>query len=215
MNSISHSRIAVNLRLYEFVKEPVFNYYYCSMKGKKIKIGFDLDGVLLDHKNNRLKAAEMLGYKDFSERTPVEEFKSRMLASDYEKMQEYFYDEATPDIMSGVEELWKELGDCELYIISRRRKLGSRAEALKRLGKNINFVPENVFFVEKDEDKNRVIKKFGIDIFIDDRLSILETIDSAERFLFDEFGVYKTQKLGDITVVHSHKELLEIFLKIG
>ncbi len=183
------------------------------MKDKKIKIGFDLDGVLIDHKKNRVKAAHFLGYDNVSESMAVREIKTLIPEMDYKKIQEYLYDEATSeaDIMVGVKKLWEGLeGICDLYIISRRPKLNSQKEALELLNKEINFSKKNVFFVARDKDKNKIIKKFGIDVFLDDKLSVLEFIETAERFLFDEYRVYKEKKIGGITVVYSHGEFLDL-----
>ena len=95
-------------------------------ENKKI-IGFDMDGVIVDHTNNKIRAAKKFGILLKKEQTPsilVKEFFSSL---DYEKFKNYFYEEMAethpPKLMSGVK---KVLGlikknDIPFYLISRQK----------------------------------------------------------------------------------------------
>jgi len=131
---------------------------------KKIKkrVGFDLDGVLADHEENKEKTGgnKKIYYGELS---------------------------LTAGVIKGAKETVEELAkDCELFVISRRVP-ENREFARKWLEEHFDFPPENVFFVDKDEEKAEIIKKMGIGFFIDDRTEVLNAIkEPTKKFLFEE-----------------------------
>jgi len=141
---------------------------------KKVKkrIGFDLDGVLADHKENRKAIMQKLGC-----------FKNDG------RIRDYIYGMASLDagVMKGAKETIQKLTqDFDLFIISRRGP-ANRKYGKEWLKKHFNFPEENIFFVDKNKDKAEVIKKLNIGFYIDDRPSVLKNIDgNTKKFLFRE-----------------------------
>lgn len=171
------------------------------MKEENVKkrIGFDLDGVLADHAKNRRKISKNPGIKEGCR-----------------EVKELIYGEIslTADIIKGAQKAVKILEkDFELFVISRRQQKHSKYAGIW-LKKNFNFASKNIFFVEKDEDKARVIKKLGLDFFIDDKMSVLIHIrGGTKKFLFDEAGAYKKGRYGGIKAVRSFEEFLEEIIR--
>lgn len=138
----------------------------------KGKIGFDLDGVLVDHGKNKKRIAKDLG-----------------LSANDTQVKDLIYGKISlnADVMRGAKRAIAELSkNFDLFIISRRQPR-SRPYGRKWLKKYFCFPPKNIFFVDKDEDKFGVLKKLGIDFFIDDKKSVLKMIKQpVKKFLFEE-----------------------------
>jgi len=157
------------------------------VKGEKQKIGFDLDGVLADHKKIKKKTAD----------------------------KNYIYGKASlgAGVMAGARGALKTLGkDHEVFVISRRRP-DNRRYARKWLKDNLDFPKNKIFFADRDEDKAKIVKKLGINAFIDDKMSVLKHIKGRTgKFLFDESEVYKKDRYGSIKVVRSLKDFLRLVI---
>lgn len=164
-------------------------------KNVKKRIGFDLDGVLADHAENIKKTAERMGLKKGSLKVKKEIYGELSL---------------TAGVIRGAQKAVKNLiKNSEIFIVSRRRS-ESRKVAGEWLKKYFDFAPENIFFVDEDKDKADIIKKLGLDFYIDDKMSVLLNIKGRTRkFLFDEAGIYKKERYGGIKVVRSFEEFLE------
>lgn len=164
-----------------------------------MKIGLDLDGVIIDHTSNRIFKSRELGYDIKPTQTPTHLIKKILAPDHYKELQAFTYGPASLSAfaMEGVtRHLEKLASENEFFIISRRNiydggdKLG--LEWLKNNG-IFDFIPkENVFFVPHDEKgaKNIAAKKLGIKVYLDDQLKILEEIpDVKHRVLFDQHDV--------------------------
>ncbi len=166
---------------------------------KSMKIGLDLDGVIIDHTSSRIKKAGELGYDLKPEETPTHIIKKLLSPEHYKEQQNYVYGPASlsAPVMDGASEHIKKLAsENEFFIISRRNIYdGGDKLGLSWLEDSgfFEFVPkENIFFVPHDEKgaKNVMAKRLGIEIYLDDQMKILEEIpDVKTRVLFDQHNV--------------------------
>lgn len=166
------------------------------MKKENVKkrIGLDLDGVLADHAKNAEKTARKLGLKKNSEE--VKEIIYRKLS-------------LTAGVVKGAKRGVKSIGkDFDLFVVSRRGR-GSRYGRMW-LKKHFDFPEKSVFFVDADKGKAAIIKKLGLDFFIDDKMSVLLNVrGKTKKFLLDTAGSYKKERYGGIKVVHSFDDFLK------
>ena len=164
---------------------------------QKSALGFDLDGVIIDHTSNKLHKARELGYQLEPHDTASAVMKSRMALPHYREVQKHIYGPQTitaPAIEGALETIEKLAFFCDLYIISRRditSGMEQSAQAwLKKHGILEHTAEKQIFFVPHDivGAKDEVARKFGIRVYLDDQLKILHELPSvAVRILFDPF----------------------------
>lgn len=167
-----------------------------ARKQNKI-IGFDLDGVIVDHTRNKLRVAKDLGVLlDISE-TPTDILNSKLGYEVTKRIDKIIYDEPrialTPPLFRGaktainhISKLWP------CFLISRRTLNDYAIGLLTKRGLWPKYFNEkNAFFVQTKEDKNAKAKELGINVYIDDQPSVLEKlVDVRHRFLYDPLNVY-------------------------
>ena len=117
----------------------------------------------------------------------------------WEKFQNMLYDHpkfafSTP-LMRGVRSILADLKkkNIPIFLISRRK---IPEVAIKILKKHLlwprYFSEKNSYFVIHPKDKDKRAAKLGITHYIDDELKIINALASVpNRFLFDQFGVFK------------------------
>lgn len=170
------------------------------MENKVKKIGFDLDGVILDNttfKVEKYKEVYNQNFEDWQlssniidEYVPDKEMRRHIgdLASarNFTKI----LDENCISVLNRLKE-----NGYELYIVSRRGKSdnGQKAarESIKQL--DINKYFNDIFLCESEQEKINTIIDNKIDIFIDDRVGVVEGIYEKITLplLFDNFGLVK------------------------
>lgn len=161
-------------------------------------IGFDMDGVILDNADLKIKVAKNFGLKIKLSHTPSEILKTLMPQVVWEKFQNMLYDHpkfafSTP-LMKGVRGILTELDKKKIpiYLISRRKIPDIAIKILKKHSlwpKYFNV--DNSFFVNYPEDKNKKASKLGITHYIDDELKVINVLSKVpNRFLFDQFNVF-------------------------
>lgn len=188
------------------------------MDNKKI-IGFDLDGVIINHAPTKIKLAKKFGFKLKPEETPSEIIESVIERPILNKLlQILYYDPKffkTAPLMPGVKPglLKLQKNALPFVLISRRRESISAIKALKHHGLWPKFFNEkNTFFVVKPEDKNIKAREMGVTHYTDDETGVLEKlVDVKNRFLFDNLSAFK--KMDNYILVKSWKELIDHFLK--
>lgn len=170
------------------------------MENKVKKIGFDLDGVILDNtifKVEKYKEVYNQNFEDWQlssniidEYVPDKEMRRHIgdLASarNFTKI----LDENCISVLNRLKE-----NGYELYIVSRRGKSdnGQKAarESINQLYINKYF--NDIFLCESEQEKINTIIDNKIDIFIDDRVGVVEGIYEKITLplLFDNFGLVK------------------------
>ena len=169
-----------------------------NKESKKI-IGFDMDGVIINHVRNKIRLAGLFGVKLAPHQTPSEIIKTTMSEPQYRELQYLLYDH--PDIgpsapmMPGAIKVIEKIRrqGIPYFLISRRKKAGTAVKLLTRHGLWPKYFNEkNTYFVKEIEDKETRAKKLGITHYIDDEQKVLNALVSVKnKFLFDYLGVFK------------------------
>jgi hypothetical protein len=166
-------------------------------------IGFDLDGVIIDHTENKLLFAKRLGIPLRPEETPSDII-ARVLPHDvHGRLQSFLYDDPhialSPPLYGGAPEglrMLKEAGT-PYFLISRRKEGTNFAiDLLKKRGLwPFLFNEENIFFVREKKDKDLKAAELGISVYVDDQPSVLAELASVpHKFLFDPLRVHEQHK---------------------
>lgn len=162
-------------------------------------IGFDLDGVIVDHSDAKVRLALEFGFSLTPAQTPSDIMRDIIPRDVLIKIQDKLYcDISNQPLMDDSKEVLFGLksANSPFYLISRRR-VGKGREMAVEILKNRGLWPEvfndkNVFFVEKPEDKNKVARDLGVTHYIDDETRVLDVMgDVVNRFLFDPFDNFK------------------------
>ena len=162
-------------------------------------VGFDMDGVILNNANSKVKIARTLGFEIKLHHTPSEIIKTILPQVILEKLQNILYDDhkvalRTP-LMRGIKKILEELslGKIPIFLISRRKVPEVAIKILKKHSLWPKYFNEkNSFFVLHPEDKNVRAAKLGITHYIDDELKVINVLSKVpNRFLFDQFNVFK------------------------
>lgn len=184
------------------------------MKQKIKIIGFDLDGVILDHTYNKIRLAKSFGFKLSPKDTHSEIIKNIIPKLTWDKMQVILYDDPKISLQSRLMRgvmpvLAKVKNRFPYFLISRRRSAGSAIRIMKQKGLWPKFFNEgNTFFVLKRTDKNKIAKKLGVTHYIDDQVSVLkELADIKNKALFDNLNLFP--ELTKFRRINSWEELLD------
>ena len=156
-------------------------------------VGFDLDGVIIDHTQNKMTIAARYGVSLCPEDTHSEKMIHLFPPAVYREIQEQMYDDTdealSAPLMEGAYSGLAKLREMEIpyFLISRRKKPIHAIHLLERRELwGDYFSPENTFFVDKPEAKDVVARQLGVTHFIDDESRVLAAMPSvAERILFD------------------------------
>jgi hypothetical protein len=84
----------------------------------------------------------------------------------------------------------------ELYLITARGKSQEGIDCAKILVKKHKldtFFGNNILLVKNKEEKISKINELGLDYFIDDRKDILLDLPRSKRVLYDPFGLFKSE----------------------
>ncbi len=188
---------------------------------KKTIVGFDLDGVIIDHAELKSRLAKEFGCELKIEETGSEVMKNILPGKIYEKIQHLIYENpekaTSQPLMAGARENLrkiKEIFPC--CLISRRRSEQGKRNAIELL--KIHklwpdyFNEKNVFFVPLREDKNTKARELGVTHYVDDERKVLECLKDVEnKFLFDPFGA--PEPPAGCAAVKSWNELSSCFLE--
>ncbi len=162
-------------------------------------IGFDMDGVILDHTEIKLLLAKKLNVNIKKKETPSDIIKGLMAPETYAKFQVKLNDDpkfrylCVP--MPGAKQVLERMvkSKTPYFLVSRRKKIRRAVKILKHHGLWPKyFNKKNAFFVLTPEDKNTKAKELGITHYVDDQQTVLDKlIDVKNKFLFDHLGVFK------------------------
>lgn len=160
-------------------------------------IGFDLDGVIIDHTKNKIKKAKELGYIVKAQETPSEKLKKLIPLQDYRVIQKFIYIKGTPtaESMKGALQAIKSLSEnYHIVIISRRAKEMQKVawEWLKKHGFSNYIKRKDIYFADSDSDKNIVAKRLKVHVYMDDKLGVLDLLNSVpNKILFDPHNCFR------------------------
>ncbi|NDV96418.1 hypothetical protein D0T84_16070 [Dysgonomonas sp. 521] len=167
---------------------------------KKIRIGFDLDGVISENaifKSKKIKELYNIDLEPWQLTSniidtfvPNKSIRRAIGSLSALTIQPNFVDKETISVLKTLKSL-----DIELYIISRRGKSNQGIEIAKNTIEKLKISDyfKEIIFCETEEEKIEKIKEKNIDLFIDDRIEILNGISSNVHFplLFDEYDLIK------------------------
>ena len=166
--------------------------------GARVKpvIGFDLDGVIIDHSKNKEIILKHLGLAIKKKELATDILGTKVPMETWRTIQEFLYGHPKhsqkPRPFEGIEYIFKELKrrNVEYVLISRRRNEKTAMALLKKRKLWPRFLNrKNTFFVRHISGKHEKAKELGISHYIDDQPSVLKELKSVKnRFLFDPHG---------------------------
>lgn len=167
----------------------------------KDPIGLDGDGVIIDHTENKIKAAKLLGISLAVSDTPADILGNKLDSLSYKEVKKMIYDDPrflfNAPTMLGAEDalrLFQDIGQ-DYYLISRQKNPGIARENLEVRGLwNNYFDHSNTFFVENSAAKNQKVQELGIKCYLDDQPSVLMELDIPQRYLFDPLDRYPREQ---------------------
>jgi 5'(3')-deoxyribonucleotidase len=154
------------------------------------RIGIDLDGVLIDHREHKQMLAGEYGVALEPWQTNSNVIRQHVPAELMPNMQSALYGPLTrtaPAVAGALERL--RALKTETYIISARRVETIRHAQDWLINHHVyDSVPaERIFFCGNDDEKRGYCDRLGIDLFLDDKISVLEALGGiTKRVLFDE-----------------------------
>lgn len=177
-------------------------------------IGFDLDGVIVDHTQKKILLARACGHALRPDQTPAEIIEKLLPQNHLDEIKYLLYshpeESLEQPIMAGIRSFLNFLQEknIPLYLISKRRHDHLAIELLKLQDLWPRYFNEsNAIFVDKKEDKNLQAKKWGITHYFDDEYSVLECLaDVPNKYLFDPHRVWSNFK--KFPKIHSWPEAL-------
>ncbi len=156
-------------------------------------IGFDLDGVIFDHTQNKIRIASRYGYELTPEDTHAEVMGALFPPEIYREIKSQLYDEADGNLaaplmsgaFAGLATL-KEKG-IPYFLVSLQKNPMHAMHLIELHGLwGEYFTPENTYFVKNAEEKHQAAKALNVSHFIDDEPNILEVMTTIDnRVLFD------------------------------
>ena len=163
-----------------------------------VKIGFDLDGVIADaaiFKCNKIKEIYnidlepwQLTSKVINTFVPNKKIRDNINCLSATTMHPEFINKNLIEILQKLIDL-----GAKLYIVSRRGKSDNGIEFGRNTIKELNIESffDEIIFCETDNEKIEIIKQKQLDIFIDDRLGVIESVQKHIYFpiLFDEYSI--------------------------
>jgi len=160
---------------------------------RKLRVGLDLDGVLIDHHGHKCRLARERGIE--LERWQANSNLMRDFVPDrvYKDIRDSLYADLTteaPPVAGALEYL--PLLHAEVYIISARRPENIRyaQDWLLRNGVYNSVPAGRIFFCGSGSEKPGICRRLGVDLYLDDRLNVLEMLPADTRkVLFDPDGI--------------------------
>lgn len=168
-----------------------------------VHIGFDMDGVIIDHTIPKIRLAEKYGFSITAEQTPSDVLRNIMPEKIRKEFQHALYSDdkiaLSAPLMRGVKPALREISKrgIPFALITRRKDPAVTILLLKKHGLWPDFFHDkNTFFVLEPEDKNVKALELGLTHYLDDELKVLRALTGVEnRFLFDKYGVFSEDDL--------------------
>jgi len=166
------------------------------MANDDIHIGFDLDGVLVDHTLWKQILARKFGYTLTPAQTASDAMRTIVPVEHRREIQRLLYGDdvyaLSPSLMPGASELLASLGErgVRCSLISRRRDADLALLLMEKHHLRPEFFTDaNTVFVATPQDKADACARFGVTHYIDDEVGVLEALASVpHRYLMDPHG---------------------------
>jgi hypothetical protein len=181
-------------------------------------IGFDMDGVIIDHTRSKIRLAKKRGFVLRPNQTSSDILKKKIPSPHRQIIQYYLYNHPKTALeapvmaraKAGLDKLRK--AKIPYYLISRRREPELAVKLLKSRGLwPAYFGPKNSVFVGDPATKNAKAKELGVTHYVDDEADVIAQLSGVKnKYLFDQHKVFR--KGEGYTRVRSWPELLEHFL---
>jgi hypothetical protein len=183
-----------------------------------MRIGLDFDGVMVDHGDHKVRLAAARGFDLARWQANTNVMKEFLPAEDYSEIKEVIYTLLTPHAppMTGLLEHLSAL-DGELYLISARRTASIRFAQEWLQGYRVyDHIPaERVYFCSSSDEKHKFVRQLGIDAYLDDKVSVLESLPyQTRKVLFDSDSISERVELQpDIEVAKDWSEFVRMMEK--
>ena len=187
------------------------------VKKTPMMVGFDLDGVIIDHTENKIHLASERGFHLDPKETASDTMRRKLPVDVYADIQHHLYADIPvpkePPLMNGALSalaVLKGFG-VPFVLISQRRNPEAAIMLLERHHVTPQyFTPDKLFFVDEPEDKNTKAREAGVTHFVDDEIRVLSVLsDVSCRILFDPHGAYPFLK--EYRRIGSFTDLISFF----
>ncbi len=177
-------------------------------------IGFDLDGVIIDHTQNKLMFAHRVGVELRPDETHAEIMGHFMTPEQYSELKWQIYDHSPEaleaPLMEGAFHALTRLTEAHvpLVLVSLQKNPMHAVDLLERHGLwGTVFTADNTFFAKDKSEKHRIARALAVTHFVDDEPSVLDAMTSIpERILFDTRSLFPHHQ--GVTRVSGWAELL-------
>ena len=169
------------------------------------RIGIDLDGVIIDHREHKQMLAGEYGIVLAPWQTNTNVIRKHVPEEVLENLQIDLFGSMTkkaPAVLGALEML--PTLKAEVYIVSSRRADTIRHAQDWLISHRVyDAVPaERIFFCGTDEEKRGYCDRLGIDLFLDDKISVLEGLGAkTKRVLFDEDEIARHLNVEDRFII--------------
>lgn len=180
-----------------------------------MRIGIDLDGVIIDHREHKRRLAAARGFTLERWQTNSNVMSRFVPHEAYEQISRQLYTTMTPEAapVPGALETLAKLQD-ELYIVSARNADSVRYAQQWLLKHRVyDLVPaERIFFCGTGAEKRGYCERLGLSLFLDDKVSVLDVLPFATtKVLLDVDNVAHDMDIGEhLRVVPDWQEFRRI-----
>jgi len=158
-----------------------------------LKIGLDLDGVIIDHTDNKLKLSLERGFELEPWQTNSNVMGQFVPEDKYMEILSQIYNDMTPKawpVRQALESIAELSGD--IYIISARGHASIRyAQAWLDQHRIHDIIPaERIFFCGDESEKKQHCNRLGLQVYLDDKVGVLNTLPlNVRRMLLDTHDI--------------------------
>lgn len=185
---------------------------------KYLNLGIDLDGVIIDHTQNKIRLAREFGFDIKPEQTPGHRLKKIVGEEYYQKIRSPLYGPITefaPPMGGALNHLSRLVANnYKLFIISARgKKDQSQVCGWDWVDHHLLDIldKQQILFVEQEKQKNLVCQKLKIDVYLDDKVDVLKSLTYVSKlYLFDPYQIrHDYHDLKNIQPVSSWSEFFD------
>ena len=165
-------------------------------------VGFDLDGVIIDHTQNKIRFAARYGIALTPEQTHAEVMGTHFPPELYREIKGQLY-ESSPEaleapLMEGAFNTLAAVREAGIpyFLVSLQKNPMHATHLIEERGLwGTCFTPENTFFASNAAEKNAYAQALGVTHFFDDEPNILEIMESVpNRVLYDPRDLFPEPK---------------------